>query len=501
MRMQSRRRSGVIGVVLLVLAMALTATVLANRTDMGFVRDMLLVLRPSPPPPPAAENALITVDSETRFQTMRGWEVVAQADQHFQPTFPDYAPLVFDHLVENGINRIRLEIRAGSENTADSWGDFAAAGYPDDGTPGNQAWRAKRYETINDNGNPNEINPGGFHFTEIDDTIDLVINPVRSRLAERGESLYVNLTYVAFTGQITSGQYLHHAPDEYAEFMLAAFQHVQSKYGWVPNAIEVMLEPDNVTQWRSGALIGQTIVATGRRLQAAGFTPDFIAPSTTCMANAIRYFDDLIAVAEVKTYVKELAYHRYCGVSLDNLQTIVSRAEAHGLSISMLEWWDGANSHQTLHEDLTLGRNSAWQQSTITSINNRAGLGFVFVDTSNPAHLVTAPGNVTRYTSQYFKHVRQGAQRIGATSDAPALNPIAFVNVNGTYVVVVNALNAGSFGVRGLPEGTYGIHYTTAEETVALDEQTIVSGERVTGNIPAAGVLTIYGKPSPPPAP
>ncbi|MGH9174317.1 MAG: hypothetical protein ACRD1H_08160, partial [Vicinamibacterales bacterium] len=477
------------------------ATVLANKADSGFVRNMLLGLRSSAAPPPA-QDASITIDPSQTFQTMRGWEAVAQAGQHFSRSFDAYAPIVFDQAVDGGIDRLRLEVRAGSENRADSYRDYAAAGYPESGNA-YETWRAKRYETINDNSDPNNINTSGFHFTEIDDTIDLVVNPLRARLAAKGESLYVNLNYVAFTRQITSGQYFHHAPAEYAEFMLATFQHIQQKYGWVPNAIEVLLEPDNVPQWSSGTLIGQAIVDTGQRLAAHGFAPDFIAPSTTCMNNTIRYFDALIAVANVKTYLKEIAYHRYCGVSVDNLQAIASRAEMHGLSTSMLEWWSGGNNHRVLHEDLKVGRNSAWEQGTLASPGS-APTALYLVNDSNALSPVVTTGGLTRYSSQYYRHIRQGARRIGATSSAPALDPLAFVNVNGTYVVVVNALNAGSFSVQNLPAGTYGIRYTTAGESVSHADQTIVSGQRVTASIPAAGVLTVYGTsagptPAPPP--
>ena len=339
------RRFGVLSVGMLLLALGLTATIVAKNADSVSVRRLLTLLQSTPPP---AENATVSIDPETVYQTMRGWEAVAQADQNYNHAFPDYAPKVFDKVVDLGINRLRLEVRAGSENTIDSWAALTAAGFPSSG-PSYTRWRATRYETINDNADPLVLDSAGFHFSEVDNTTDLVVNPLRSRLAARGEALYVNLNYVAFTAQITSGQYLHHAPDEYAEFMLAAFQHMQSRNGWVPDAIEVILEPDNIEQWRSGTLIGQTIVATGRRLAAAGFTPDFIAPSTTCMSAASRYFDDVIAVAEVKTYLKEIAYHRYCGVSEANLQALAERAVAHGLSTSMLEWWDPANSHRTLH--------------------------------------------------------------------------------------------------------------------------------------------------------
>ena len=447
--------------------------------------------RQSGPESPAA-SGVITLDPGTVYQTMRGWEAVSEAGQH-DARFASYAGSLLDQVVAEGIDRVRLEVRAGSESPNDSFGAWARAGYPSSGAA-YTTWRAKRYETINDDANPLTLNAGGFHFSELDDTIDTLVTPLRQRLAARGESLFVNLTYVAFTGQITSGLYIHHNPAEYAEFMLAAFLHLQARYGWVPDAIEIMLEPDNVTQWSNGTLIGQTIVATAQRLQAHGFSPQFIAPSTTCMGNAVTYFDQLIAVPQALSYVSELAYHRYCGVSAANLQALATRAQTHGVATSMLEWWDPSNTYHVLHEDLKAGRNSAWQQGPLSILNTSGGVGIATVDTSNPSAPVVTTGPMTRYTGQYFQHVRRGARRIGASSTTPTFDPLAFVNANGRTVVVVKASAGGTFSVQGLPAGTYGIRYTTASASTSHADQTVAAGQSLTTSIPAAGVLTVYRK-------
>lgn len=47
--------------------------------------------------------------------------------------------------------------------------------------------------------------------------VEKFVNPLRARLAARGESLYVNLNYVSFYNQGTSGQpFLHSNAAEYA---------------------------------------------------------------------------------------------------------------------------------------------------------------------------------------------------------------------------------------------------------------------------------------------
>jgi hypothetical protein len=100
---------------------------------------------------------------------------------------------------------------------------------------------------------------------------------------------------------------------------------------------------------------------------------------------------------------------------------------------------------------------------------------------------------------QYFKYIRIGATRIDAHSDDSALDPVAFVNADGNYVVVIRAgwtPEAGQdFIVSDLPSGVYGISYTVvrANSRVDLPDYTVTDGT-LKGHMPTAGVLTIYGR-------
>jgi len=303
----------------------------------------------------------------------------------------------------------------------------------------------------------------------------------------------VNVNYVAFTGQITNGAYLHNNPAEYAEFVLATYQHLKEKYGWAPDRWEVLLEPDNVSQW-NGKLLGQALVATAQRLRAAGFPPAFVAPSNTNMGNAVRDFDQMIAVPGVLPVLREFSYHRYGGVSLANLQAIAARAKQHGLDTAMLEWWSNSNGYATLHEDLKIGNNSAWEQGVLGGALNSA-MSLYQIDTSNPAQPRVLLSDKTKFLRQYYKFVRPGAVRIEAASQLAAFDPLAFINTDGDYAVVVKCTAAGEFSLGGLPAGTYGLKYTTAGAfDVDLPDQTIHWGQAVAAAIPQAGVLTVYGK-------
>jgi len=197
----------------------------------------------------------ITLYPSRAHQTITGWEAVAFALEPTNPAFPNFKDALFDQAVNDlGINRVRLEIRSSVENSTDAWSDYQT------GKIDYQTWRSRRYATVNDNADPRTIDPAGFHFSEMDNTIERIVNPLREVLAAKGAKLIVNVNYVAFTRQITDGLYIHNDPTEYAEFVLATYLHLKEKYGWVPNLWEVLLEPDNVSQW-NGKLLGQAIAA------------------------------------------------------------------------------------------------------------------------------------------------------------------------------------------------------------------------------------------------
>lgn len=425
--------------------------------------------------------ATITVDPGTTFQTITGWEATAWVTEPSDPAFPHYRDALYDALVDDiGINRLRLEVRSGVENNQDNWSAHQ------DGTIAYQTWRSRRYATINDNPDPHSINWEGFHFSEMDWAIEHIVNPLRERWQNRGGKLYVNVNYVAFTGQITDGRYLHDNPEEYAEFVLATYLHIQEKYGWVPDSWEVLLEPDNVSQW-NGRRLGEAIVAAAQRLEAHGFAPVFVAPSNTNMGNAVNYFDRMMEVPGVLPHLQEFSYHRYGGVSLANLQAIAARARQHGLNTSMLEWWTNGNTYHTLHEDLKIGNNSAWQQAVVR--------GFFDIDDSNPRNPSFAINAKTKFTRQYFKFIHSGALRVRSASRHPVLDPLAFMNADGAYVVVVKAESGDNFSIGGLAPGTYGITYTTHQaDDVTLPDQTIGMGQKLLTGLPAPGVLTVYAK-------
>jgi hypothetical protein len=430
----------------------------------------------------APKSATIRLDPGTRFQTVTGWEVSSEiVDSPSQVNWRGYRDAVIARAVDEiGIDRLRLEIRSGAESRLRAWSRFAS------GEIDYAAWRPIRYVVEQDNDDPRVIDPAGFDWSELDFTVAEVAVPLRERLARRGERLFVNLCYVAFTDQIVEGGYSHDDPEEYAELILAAFLHMKERWGFVPDSVEVVLEPDLVAQW-SPELLGRAIVATAARLREHGFAPGFVAPSVTDMANAVPWFDGIAQVAGAVDEMIELSYHRYRSSSREHLPAIVERAHAHGLAPAMLEWWFGHGTYDVLFEDLALGMNTAWQGRVLKGqfdVSEQPDGGFELKLRED-----------VRYNLQIYREVRRGALRIGARSSEPEhFAPLAFVNTDGSTVVVIKALGAGEITVADLPPGAYAISYAVADGSRALAPVAVAAGAPLSFAMPGPGVATVSGR-------
>lgn len=428
--------------------------------------------------------ARIVVDSTTRFQVMTGWEATAQSGQD-AADFLQFRDRLLTFAADTlGINRVRLEVRSGVENTRDYWTEMRQGRLA-------ERWDCVRYATVNDNADPNVINWAGFQFADLDWRIERVILPLKQKLEARGERLFINLEYVAFVQKCPNVSYIHTDPEEYAEFILATSLHLRDKYHIVPDAWEVMLEPDNTPFWR-GEQLGHAIVATARRLRAAGFDPHFIAPSTTSMAAAVAYFEDLARVPGAAPLVTELSYHRYRGVGQDALRAIAETAAKYHVGTAMLEHI--GSDVEDLYHDLSVANVGAWQQYVLAYSANDRGAQYIQLQKAQDGTVTPVLASRSRMFRQYFLYVRRGARRIGASGDDPGLAPLAWINPGGRFAVVVKAGHRGEVSVAGLPPGRYAVSYATADELSPERFVTIKRGRPVTAAIPARGVLTIARK-------
>jgi O-glycosyl hydrolase len=425
-----------------------------------------------------SQEAVITIDPSKRYQTITGWEATAQAGQDFRSFHTYGGNLLSDAVNQLGLNRLRLALKSGTENSVDHFQSFISKGVPLSGP--------LRYEIINDNDDPYLINDAGFQFSQLDDSVEKLVIPMRQLLNERGEKLLVNLNYVDF-GK-SDFEHKDH-PEEYAELILATFLHMRDKYGFVPDLVEIVLEPDTDAASWSAQQVAQAIVATAARLKANGFEPEFVAPSTTNAADALKYIDEIATVPGALESVAEFSYHRYAGVSDEVLAGIAERAARYGKRVSMLEWI-GADRN-TLHKDLTLANASAWQQYTLAYSGPDKGDAYYKID-SEESTANFAMGERTRYLRQYFRYIRPGAVHIAASTSNQSLYPVAFVNPDGGNVVVINAAASGTASIQNLRAGRYAVTHAVADKADAGVDYVSSNGtEPIKVSIPGPGVVTV----------
>lgn len=392
-------------------------------------------------------SAVVTVDATKRFQTIEAWEATAKmwefdkkADRFDGSWLPVRDPILTALILDGGITRLRLEIRSGAENPVDWWSQFRS------GRIGYLGFKAHFYEKINDNDDPQTLNPGGIQFAELDFRVENLILPAMRIAARHGKKMSFILCYVDFKWTDSKGT-LSHArnPQEYAELIAATYAHLKQKYGLTPDALEIILEPDNSDDWR-GRQIGEAIVAVSHRLEQQGFGKvQIIAPSVSVGRRAPAYFEDLAKVPGAAERVSVLSYHRYGGVfPQETLMEVAADARRIGARTAMLEY-----THATvndLFDDLTTGNVSSWQKYSIVGL---------YKDDSD-----TAPGNMLRASgtdgrlrigilpasaglAQLFRSVPPGSVRIGATATGETIRAVAFRKPDGAMTVTVKANKGG----------------------------------------------------------
>lgn len=401
-------------------------------------------------PTPIITNNIISLNPQIVYQIIIGWETVSQAGEDDSPYFNDYKNTLFDQAVNDlGINRIRVEIVA-----------------------------------------KNNV----FDTTELNRKIDTVVLPIKQKLEARGEKLFINVCFVGSRNNST----FNTNPNGYAQEVLSTYRHLQSRYGFIPDGWEIILEPGWVAlpKW-SGEQIGKAIVATGDLLKANNFPIYFIAPSAEGGPDiSLNFFDNMITQEPRSAeYIKEFSYHRYSGSSSSTLARVALLRTTYNINTSMLE--HGGADYNELHADLKEANVSAWEQYTLAFPGPDNGYHYYPVNGNS-----ISIGSRTKFLRQYFKYIRSGAKRIEATSlkQTPVNDPLAFINPNGKFVVVVKVWTNDPFTIQGLPGGTYGIKYTTFSKYDAdLADINISTGQQLTTGIPQTdnnplGVITIYQK-------
>jgi hypothetical protein len=107
-------------------------------------------------------TATIVVRPDVQYQLIHGWEAVSQASLYELDPYPHRQEVLdelFDKAVEFGLTRLRLGAPSALEHTRDFATEYA------EGRISREEERCGRYSTVNDNDDPNVLEPRGFIWT------------------------------------------------------------------------------------------------------------------------------------------------------------------------------------------------------------------------------------------------------------------------------------------------------------------------------------------------
>ncbi len=324
-----------------------------------------------------------------------------------------------------------------------------------------------------------------------------------------GERLFINLQLVDFgSGNATQGFFSNvsfaNAAEEYAEFIAEVVKHLDDKYGIVPDALELVLEPDNTVEWTGttavmAARLNAALLAVHARLTANGYTIDqYIAPGTKSIQTAWKIIDEMVKNAQVLSLLDVFSYHLYSHRSNANRQEIWNRAVLYGKKTAQLELTGAIAS--TIMEDTEYAHSSAFQRWAL--IANHVS-GYLNPDVTDPNSPTFAFNNYVAPMVQFMKYVRIGALEI----EASGTNAVAYIGKNGGYTVIFQNPTGdyGPFTITGLPAGTYGVTSSghnssnTYKHELAYSDLTITAGQDLVFSVSTAStwldsIVTVFQK-------
>lgn len=407
--------------------------------------------QPPPPPPPPPTTGALRLDLLHPQQTIKAWSATAQAGQIECSQFESYRDALYQQVIDElGITRVRVELRSGSHNDVDSFQRLL------DGEITFSQWLPTRYTA--QSGAP-------YQWAELDHQMTTIVEPLRAL----DPLLAVTLTFVDF-GPRSTFQHRNN-PAEYAAFMMAAVQRLQTRYGVTPTGVEVILEHDQA-QW-SVAQVQQCLSALRARLDAAGLnTVDVLAPSSMSTLQALQAGRQLDPKPDV------LVYHRYANAVPANVAAIAAEFPRK----AMLEYISA--DLDTLWDDLTVGNVEAWQQFAIAFCEPPDGSKYYLVPPATPAPRLEGKA---RWFPQVFRHVRPGMTRYPVLGTVPNMRrAMGFAAPDGRQVYVVQLDGPSSWSMSST--ATWQVTHTTNSVT---NQPLPAPGGQVSVPGPAPIVVTV----------
>ena len=404
---------------------------------------------------PIAHPAVtVTLDPSVEYQTVLGWGASSWSPPWTTAELRE--EVIREAVNDLGLTRLRLE-----------------------GPSGNRS-NDRRWEWLNDNGDPENIDWTAFNTARLDERTAETVTPFKEQVEANGESFNCYVSPSLFDGG-SSGEsppWLLHNPGEYAEFAAAFLLHLKNNHGIEADYYCILNEAGNNNPF-TASVVGRMIKALGPRLEALGLRTKIQFPECVNANTSWNYIQALRDDPQVWRYVGSVSYHLYG--SNDARPSIRDFALSRGLPTGQTEYMGLTMDH--LYDDFILGGVSYWEIY---------GIGSQFE--SNYSRL----GRTGKYWSfrQVMHYVRPGAVRIRATSDDAGLRVLAFVKDERMTVVLINGSGARTVNVQNLPGGDYGVSQSVNDQPYReLGLRTVTGKSGLTISVPSNAALTVYPHP------
>ncbi|MCY7350376.1 MAG: PKD domain-containing protein [Cytophagaceae bacterium] len=393
----------------------------------------------------STQTSTITVDLGQKFQIIEGFGGFGGQDVYWRPgphTSPEFVKNVVDEL---GLTIHREEIPLS-------------------------------FEPVNDNADPNVTDLSRFNLsqpTPEDGSVTLANHfAVMKSLKDAGVTKFIAsvwspprwMKYNNQTGNGTKDQ--NSAPaytttpgsstnqlkpelyPEFAETIVAYIRLLKRETGIDLYAVSLQNEPRFSQFYQScvynGEALRDVIKVVGRRLKAEGLTTKLFLPEDLGFTDAVRaMLLPTLNDAEARSYVSIVAVHGYAfdGVQPGSAdaatwQTIYGWGQPYNLPLWMTETSGFKNDQAgaiklagAMYNALRFGNVSAWLFWTLAELE------------VGDYSLLSSSGQKTKrffVSKQFYRYVRPGARRVGASSENASVLSLAFQDSGKTILVLIN---------------------------------------------------------------
>jgi len=418
----------------------------------------------------ALADVQVIVDSGVEHQTILGWGATIEEIEIPAALRNQILQEAVDNL---GLTRVRLE------------------------PPRGNAITNRRWEWLNDNGDPNDIDWTAFNTTELDSHVANWVAPFKQRVEANGDpfNLYVSPSFfnTGSTGAVPA--WLFNSPGEYAEYAVSLATYLRDNHSITPDFHAILNEAGNNNPFTADVL-GKMIRTLGPRYVTEGLPTKIQFPECVTINTSWSYIQTLQNDPIVWPYIGLLSYHLYGGSGAWGSRTnIRDFGIANGIPTAQTEF--GGTTINHIYDDLILGGVSYWEHYVLA----------FYGSSTNPGDYFAANYNMTSFTRypkfwdfrQIMHYARPGAVRVDVSSDDSALRPLAFVRNGKMSLVLLNnstPYQARTVNISGIPAGIYGTCQSIASGVYQeLGQQTVGAPGTLTVNVPSNSVLTVYAHP------